>query len=119
MFVKIVSNNFVSFSQALCNAFKEACACPTPSRVLIPKRTFLLAQVSLEGPCKAPVKIVVRGTLKALTDPSQMKVDGSWVTFQYIDRLTLSGGGTFDGQGSKAWGACGLKSYCKQLPIVS
>ncbi|KAI9161541.1 hypothetical protein LWI28_018470 [Acer negundo] len=103
--------------KALCNAFKEACACPSPSKVLIPKGTFLLAQVSLEGPCKAPVKIVVRGTLKALTDPSKMKVDGSWVTFQRIDRLTLSGGGTFDGQGSKAWGTCGLKSYCKQLPI--
>ncbi|KAI9160112.1 hypothetical protein LWI28_005171 [Acer negundo] len=104
-------------SKALCNAFKEACACPTPSKVLIPKGTFLLAQVSLEGPCKAPVKIVVRGTLKALTDPSKMKADGSWVTFQHIDRLTLSGGGTFDGQGSIAWGTCGLKSYCKQLPI--
>ncbi|KAI9160245.1 hypothetical protein LWI28_006484 [Acer negundo] len=102
---------------ALCNAFKEACACPTPSKVLIPKGTFLLAQVSLEGPCKAPVKIVVRGTLKAPTDLSKMKADGSWVTFQHIDRLTLSGGGTFDGQGSKAWGTCGLKSYCKQLPI--
>ncbi|TXG57786.1 hypothetical protein EZV62_015615 [Acer yangbiense] len=106
-------------SKALCSAFKEACACPTPSKVLIPKGTFMLAQVSLEGPYKAAVTIVVRGTLKALTDPKKMKVDGSWVTFQRIDQLTLSGGGTFHSQGPKAWDTCGLKTYCKQLPIVS
>ncbi|KAI9154364.1 hypothetical protein LWI28_025052 [Acer negundo] len=46
-----------------------------------------------------------------------MKVDGCWVTFQRIDRLTLSRRGTFDGQGPEAWGTCGLKTYCKQLPI--
>ncbi|KAK2663000.1 hypothetical protein Ddye_001574 [Dipteronia dyeriana] len=68
-------------SKALCSAFIDACACPTPSKVLIPKGTFMFAQVSLEGPCKATVTIVVRGKLKALTDPSKMKVDGSWVTF--------------------------------------
>ncbi|KAK3221033.1 hypothetical protein Dsin_015003 [Dipteronia sinensis] len=103
-------------TEALSSAFKEACASATTSKVLIPKGTFQLRQLCLKGPCKAAVEIEVQGTVIAQTDSNKMKTDGSWVSFKYMDRFTLSGGGTFDGQGPKAWGTCG-KKYCKQLPI--
>ncbi|KAH7511133.1 hypothetical protein JRO89_XSUnG0222200 [Xanthoceras sorbifolium] len=102
-------------SMALTNAFKDACASPTPSKVLIPKGKFTLGQVSLKGPCKAAVEVQVQGTLVSKTD--KVIPHSSWVAFQYIDQFTLSGGGMFEGQGPKAWGACGLNSYCKHLPI--
>ncbi|KAH7576654.1 hypothetical protein JRO89_XS01G0125200 [Xanthoceras sorbifolium] len=94
----------------------EACESPTPSKVLIPKGTFLLGQVKLEGPCKAALELEVQGTVIAKTEPGTMKEQGSWVTFERINGFTMFGGGTFDGQGPKAWGTCG-KSYCQQLPI--
>ncbi|KAK2654411.1 hypothetical protein Ddye_014267 [Dipteronia dyeriana] len=103
-------------TKALSSAFKEACASATPSKVLIPKGTFLLREVCLDGPCKAAVEVEVQGTVIALTDSNRVKTDGNWVSFKHMDRFTLSGGGTFDGQGPKAWGACG-KKYCKQLPV--
>ncbi|KAK2654415.1 hypothetical protein Ddye_014271 [Dipteronia dyeriana] len=101
-------------TEAFSSAFKEACASPTRSKVLIPKGTFQLGGVCLEGPCKAAVEIEVQATLTALTD--KPTADGNWVSFKDIDGFTLSGGGTFDGQGPKAWGACNGK-YCKELPI--
>jgi len=81
---------------------------------LIPEGAFLLGKLFLEGPCKAAVEIEVQGTLNALTD--KPTASGNWVTFKGIDRFTLSGSGTFNCQGPKAWGACGGK-FCKELPI--
>ncbi|KAF4359764.1 hypothetical protein F8388_008326 [Cannabis sativa] len=86
-------------SQALSNAWKEACACTTPSELLIPKGTFKLKRITLDGPCKAPIKINLQATLQAPSDPNGFKDGDGWVTFEHIDRLTLMGGGSFDGQG--------------------
>ncbi|KAI9176828.1 hypothetical protein LWI28_007626 [Acer negundo] len=87
-------------AQSLTLAFKEACASTTESKVLIPKGTYKLSAVKLEGPCKAPIEIQVQATLIASTEKT---TEPSWVAFSHIDHLTVSGGGVFDGQGSKAW----------------
>ncbi|KAJ0079433.1 hypothetical protein Patl1_24271 [Pistacia atlantica] len=102
-------------NQALTRSWNKACASTIPSKVFIPKGIFLLSPVTFEGPCKAAIEVAVQGTLKALTD-SKVTKDGSWITFQRIQHFTLSGGGTFDGQGASAWGTCG-ENFCKQLPI--
>jgi len=109
-----------NFSKALLSAWKEACASTTPAKVLIPGGTFALTEVALDGPCKAPVEFELQGTLKAPADPSLFKTDG-WVVFQHIDGLTMSGGGTFDGQGKTAWGQndCDKNTDCRTLPTVS
>ncbi|OMO50511.1 Glycoside hydrolase, family 28, partial [Corchorus olitorius] len=85
-------------NQPLSAAWKQACALASPSKIVIPEGEYMLSQVTLEGPCKAPLEVQVRGNLKAPTDPSQYNNIPSWVTFQRIDHLTLSGPGTFDGQ---------------------
>ncbi|OMO86778.1 Glycoside hydrolase, family 28 [Corchorus capsularis] len=86
-------------NQPLSAAWKQACASASPSKIVIPEGEFMLSQVTLEGPCKAPLEVQVGGNLKAPTDPSRYNNIPSWVTFQRIDHLTLSGPGTFDGQG--------------------
>ncbi|EOX93282.1 Uncharacterized protein TCM_002130 [Theobroma cacao] len=43
-------------NQALVSAWKEACSLGTPSMVVIPEGAYVLSQVALEGPCKAPRK---------------------------------------------------------------
>ncbi|RVW37638.1 Polygalacturonase [Vitis vinifera] len=80
-------------SQALLAAWKEACASPTPSSVLVPAGTYGLGQICFEGPCKAPINLIVEGTLKAPVDTKNFKADAGWVAFQNIDHFTLSGKG--------------------------
>uniref|UniRef100_A0A803QI29 Polygalacturonase n=1 Tax=Cannabis sativa TaxID=3483 RepID=A0A803QI29_CANSA len=103
---------------ALSNAWKQACASPTQSELRIPKGTFKLKRATLNGPCKAPIKINLQGTLQAPSDPAGFKDGDGWVTFERIDKLTLMGGGSFDGQGKGVWGKhCSQGQYCSKLPI--
>jgi len=55
-----------------------------------------------------------------LQAPKSLQGD-NWITFEHIDRLTLSGEGVFDGQGKAAWkkNDCHKRINCAQLPIVS
>ncbi|CAK9133383.1 unnamed protein product [Ilex paraguariensis] len=108
---------------ALVSAWKEACASVTPSTILIPKNNYALSQVLFEGPCKSSINFQIQGTVKASGDPSAFKANGpglpGWVTFEHVDLLTVSGGGTFDGQGATAWSKndCQTNSNCAKLPI--
>ncbi|KAG2713816.1 hypothetical protein I3760_04G193500 [Carya illinoinensis] len=96
----------------LTNAWKDACATPGQSKVVVPAGTYRLGPVQLNGPCKGPIELKVRGTLVAPGDLSFFKW-GSWVSFERVDQLTLSGNGTFDGQGKSVWG-----KYNGALPII-
>ncbi|OMO52971.1 Glycoside hydrolase, family 28 [Corchorus capsularis] len=105
-------------STPLLNAWKEACASETASQVVIPKGSYYLTVAQLSGPCKAPIEVKLQGTVMAPADPHFFK-DPNWVVFNNIDHFTLSGGGTFDGQGKTTWGKndCAKNKYCKSLPI--
>ncbi|PON77144.1 Glycoside hydrolase [Trema orientale] len=108
----------IDISQALSNAWKDACSSPGQSKVLIPRGIFKLKKATLVGPCKAPVMFQLQGTLRAPTEPSGFKDGDGWVSFQRIDGLTVTGGGTFDGQGLAVWGKhCTQTNYCSKLPI--
>ena len=68
-----------------------------------------------------PIELLVQGTLQAPADPAYFRGSSGWINFQYINQFTLSGAGTFDGQGQIAWkqNDCGGKHqlqntcYCK------
>ena len=111
---------FISF-QPFLDAWKEACASVTPSTVVIPKGTYLLSKVNLEGPCKAPIEINVQGTIQAPADPGAFK-DPNWVRFYSIENFKMSGGGIFDGQGSIAYEKNKdphNRAFRVKLPVVS
>ncbi|KAB1209877.1 Exopolygalacturonase [Morella rubra] len=59
-----------------------------------------------------------QGHLKAATDLSQYGFSAGWIEFGWVEGLTLTGGGTFDGQGAKAWpyNKCRTHSKCELLP---
>ncbi|KAJ6309477.1 hypothetical protein OIU77_015274 [Salix suchowensis] len=59
-----------------------------------------------------------QGYLKATEKLSRYGSGTGWVEFGWLERLTLTGGGTFDGQGAKAWpyNNCTTDSKCKLLP---
>ena len=58
--------------------------------------------------------------MKASTDLFKYDSGGGWVEFRWLEGLILTGGGTFDGQGAKAWpyNNCLQDSNCRILPTV-
>lgn len=105
-------------AQALATAWKEACAAPTVSKVVIPKGIFKLSRAFMAGPCKNPIGFELQGTLQAPSKAVGYKDGQGWITFQAINKLTIYGGGTFDGQGAASWGKhCKRTQYCDKLPV--
>ncbi|EXC34926.1 hypothetical protein L484_020043 [Morus notabilis] len=106
-------------TQALLTTWKEACASATRSKIVVPKGVFKVTQALFQGPCKAPIEFNLQGTLQAPPVGGGFKGGDTWIGFEHVDFLTVSGNGVFDGQGKSAWGKkCDHTEYCgKQLPI--
>ncbi|GAB4854159.1 hypothetical protein Ancab_022746 [Ancistrocladus abbreviatus] len=108
-------------SQALLSAWKDACASATPSKVVIPKGSYAMLSVKLQGPCKAPIEVDIGGTMLAPPDPAKYKGIDAFVTVEGVTDLTFTGvdgGGVFDGQGAMAWkkNDCAKTGKCDSLP---
>ncbi|GAA0161632.1 hypothetical protein LIER_39265 [Lithospermum erythrorhizon] len=98
-----VANGETDCSNALLAAFKEACASPTPSTILIPKGDFYVSQVILNGPCKSTIGIDLQGNLVAPTNPTNPDPKTDWFNIRKVDGLNVFGGGSMNGQGKTAW----------------
>ncbi|KAL3731028.1 hypothetical protein ACJRO7_027971 [Eucalyptus globulus] len=101
-------------------AWNEACRSTGRVNLLIPKGTYLLGPVRFAGPCTdvSSLTIKVQGHLKASTNLSQYGSDAGWVEFGWVEGLSLTGGGVFNGQGAEAWlyNNCLVDFDCKLLP---
>ncbi|ONI18235.1 hypothetical protein PRUPE_3G203900 [Prunus persica] len=106
-------------TQALEKAWTDACASTAPSKIVVPKGTFKFVGTTFKGPCKAAIEFQLQGTLQAPVDGSQLPKDDTWIGFDNVDGLTLSGGGTFDGQGAQSWknNDCNKNRQCKSKHI--
>ncbi|KAL0540576.1 hypothetical protein IC582_020584 [Cucumis melo] len=102
-------------TQALADAWKEACASTSPCKIVIPTGTYKLGTIELKGECKSPIEIQVQGTLQAPPDLT----GEDWVHFKYIDYLSVTSGGVFDGQGKQAWESndCDKNPKCARIPM--
>ena len=80
----------------------------------------MVNSVIFRGPCSGPIMFIIKGVLKAPTDPNLFFTD-HWIGFQYVDGLVVKGGGYLDGQGPSAWpyNDCSTNPNCKPLPTVS
>ncbi|KAF9611301.1 hypothetical protein IFM89_029739 [Coptis chinensis] len=113
-----VGNGKIDCSKAFMKAFEMACAWEGDAMVYIPKGTYYAGLTIFSGEkdrCKfRTLRFQVDGIVKAPTD----LVGDSWIKFIYIKRLTIDGGGTFDGQGALAWklNDCNMNRHCRKLP---
>ncbi|KAK9691632.1 hypothetical protein RND81_09G208700 [Saponaria officinalis] len=90
-----VEGGNVDISRSLLKAWDDACKWKGNRVLEISKGTYFVSPVILRGPCSGPIGFRNLGTLKA-----PMGLRGNyWIEFRYLDRLTLDGGGKFDGQG--------------------
>ncbi|PON63600.1 Glycoside hydrolase [Parasponia andersonii] len=105
-------------TQSLLEGWTDACSSTSPSKVVVPKGIFKLSGATLQGPCNAPIEFSLQGILQAPPIDNHFKGGNTWIAFEYIDFLTISGGGIFDGQGKNTWGKeCAENEYCGNLPI--
>ncbi|XP_065872975.1 exopolygalacturonase-like [Euphorbia lathyris] len=100
-------------TQALTNAWKEACAAAGSGVVTVPKGTFITGPVTMAGPCKGEMTFNLEGTLQA---PVKMATPG-WISFDHVDKLKITGSGTLDGQGQEAWNCAKKETTCKSPTI--
>ncbi|KAK0608256.1 hypothetical protein LWI29_027986 [Acer saccharum] len=97
-----IPNSRTANTQAFARAWSDACKWNGKSRVLVPAGEFMLGSIKFIGPCKNPIAFILKGTLKAPSNPSVMKKD-HWISFRYVTGLVVNGGGTFDGNGVSSW----------------
>lgn len=100
------------------SAWKGACEWDGTGTVVIPEGTFMLGPVVMKGPCKGSTVLLVKGLVVA---PALDAFNSeTWVEFQYVNGLMVTGGGKFDGRGSDAWphNKCSRNQNCKPLPTV-
>ncbi|GAU24258.1 hypothetical protein TSUD_23940 [Trifolium subterraneum] len=99
-------------------------ACSTEgSIVVVAKRNYLVKPIKFSGPCKSKnVAFKISGTLQASDNPSDYNQDPThWLRFDSIQKLTVNGGGTIDGNGNIWWqNSCkkNKKLPCKNAPTA-
>ncbi|KAL9415642.1 hypothetical protein AB3S75_043854 [Citrus x aurantiifolia] len=107
-------------SKAFEAAWKEACETTGAVTLLVPHGTYLIGPIKFAGPCKnvSNITVQMKGYLIASTNLSEYRSGAGWVEFGGVEGLTLTGGGTFDGRGAKAWpyNGCPTHFNCKLLP---
>ncbi|XXG46297.1 hypothetical protein AAC387_Pa02g1175 [Persea americana] len=106
-------------AQAFEDTWKAACWSNGPATIWIPQGTYLVGPLKFTGPCKSVPRITMKmeGHLKAETDLNKYPT-GDWIFFGWIDKLSIVGTGTFDGQGASIWhlNDCQQNQKCKLLP---
>ncbi|KAG8364476.1 hypothetical protein BUALT_Bualt18G0001300 [Buddleja alternifolia] len=102
-------------SKAFVNAWKRACE-TDGGIVSVPLGTYFVREADFEGPCIGQTLFHIDGTLLASNDP--MLDEDYWITFYKVDRLTVSGNGTFDGNGANSWANCGGIAKCNLPPTT-
>ncbi|XP_054779578.1 probable polygalacturonase At3g15720 [Prosopis cineraria] len=76
------------------------------SRLIVPAKTFLLRPVIFKGPCKSKyIYIQLTGNIVAPKTKGEYKGSqiNTWLSFNYVEGLIISGKGTIDGRGSIWW----------------
>lgn len=102
--------------KAFVRAWSDACKSFGDTRVLIPGGEYMLRSVTFNGPCKGSITFQISGVLKAPIDPALLS-DQKWINFRYVDKLTVNGGGTLNGQGTATRQKCRNNS-CQILFVV-
>ncbi|GAV67145.1 Glyco_hydro_28 domain-containing protein [Cephalotus follicularis] len=102
-------------SQAFLDAWTQACCSTAAATIYVPRGSFLLQNVTFQGPCttNSAINIVIDGTLLAPADYRVIGNAGTWISFEQVDGVSIHGG-ILDGKGSALW-AC--KAAGKSCPV--
>ncbi|KAK4403277.1 Polygalacturonase [Sesamum angolense] len=109
-----ISDGESDSTKAFLSAWFAACATTQPAAIYVPPGRYLLRNAFFNGKtCKnKAITIRIDGTLVAPSDYNTIGKSGTWLKFQKVTGVSISGG-TLDGQGTKLW-AC--KNSSKSCP---
>ncbi|KAM3345962.1 hypothetical protein ACQJBY_020471 [Aegilops geniculata] len=97
-------------TQAFVDAWKAACATGGTTYLNVPAgKSYQIWPVTLAGPCRGEIKLMISGNIIAPEDPEEWwdGDQGRWLHFRGVSDLSLSGGGIVDGRGQQWWaGSC-------------
>uniref|UniRef100_A0A453R1X2 endo-polygalacturonase n=1 Tax=Aegilops tauschii subsp. strangulata TaxID=200361 RepID=A0A453R1X2_AEGTS len=111
-------------TKALSKAWAAACSSLNPSIMLIPGgKKYLTKHLTFSGPCKSSITLMIEGTLVAPPKRLYWIEDTirHWILFRSVRGLTVTGGGTIDGNGKIWWqNSCKVNSKlpCRQAPTA-
>ncbi|VVB14880.1 unnamed protein product [Arabis nemorensis] len=94
-------------SQAFLKAWESVCERGSRNTKFLvpPGKTFMLKPLAFVGPCKSSsISFSIRGNLVAPGYTWPVGRYPTWISFDSINGLVVSGGGTIDGRGSLWWG---------------
>ncbi|KAK4781875.1 hypothetical protein SAY86_015977 [Trapa natans] len=106
--------------QAFLAAWSAACQ-QGASTVLVPSGSdFLLGPISFSGPdCKPHIVFQLEGKIIAPTSSVAWGLGLlQWIQFKKLNRITISGSGTIEGQGSVWWNNEPLDLKLSRMPIT-
>ncbi|KAM3376637.1 exopolygalacturonase [Capsicum galapagoense] len=85
-------------------AWKAACQSTGPAKVVVPPGTFTTGETIFQGPCKCPKPLIleIQGTLMSNKDIS-LYSRAAWLIIEKVEGVTVTGGGTLNGQGKDSW----------------
>ncbi|CAA0812746.1 Polygalacturonase ADPG1 [Striga hermonthica] len=97
-------------TKAFQQAWARTCSSSKDVSFVAPEsRTYLLKPIRFSGPCTSDITMQIAGTIMASNDRSDYIKDSShWLTFDRVQNLVVTGGGTINGNGNIWW-----KNSCK------
>ncbi|KAK2632072.1 hypothetical protein EUGRSUZ_L02033 [Eucalyptus grandis] len=100
-------------TKAFVGTWLAACGSEMPATISVPPGRFLVGGATFSGPCKNnAIRWQIEGVIKAPADYNVLGNVGTWLLFQHVDGMSISGG-VLDGQGAALW-AC--KASGKSCP---
>ncbi|KAJ3670220.1 hypothetical protein LUZ60_010544 [Juncus effusus] len=93
-------------SKAFQKSWSVACSSTQAAILLVPhNKKFLLKPIDFNGSCKSRIEIQIKGTIVAPSSQSPWSSHNRrhWMLFNGISDLTVTGGGTINGNGKIWW----------------
>ncbi|KAK7278913.1 hypothetical protein RJT34_23952 [Clitoria ternatea] len=91
-------------TQAFMKAWEVACSSGGAVLVVPGRQNYLLKPIKFSGPCKSEISVQIYGTIEASDKVSDYSGDyPQWLMFDSVEKLSVKGGGTINGNGMIWW----------------
>ncbi|KAH0773920.1 hypothetical protein KY290_011057 [Solanum tuberosum] len=100
-------------SSAFLRAWSAACRSTSQPNVYIPRGTFLVRTLNLNGPCKRRIEFRIDGTLVAPVNYNAIGHSEFWIMFYKVSGLNVYGG-TINARGHGYWSCRNGGKSCPQ-----
>lgn len=99
---------------AFLRTWSAACNSDSPANVDIPRGTYLVRTLSLNGPCRRRIEFRIYGTLIAPVNYNAIGNSEFWIMFYKVSGLSVYGSGAINANGHGYWSCRKSGGSCPQ-----